>query len=343
MKELNEKFIKSPTDFARGRTIVIDATNDTGVDPLFVSSKKMPLDLGLRKNENFYFHDPVWCSWDPHPSLPMVANLDYFPTAEEGDGRFKAFFLPWVENQVTWLHITPEANYFFTSGLSGCTIRIEGSKKYPIVYHANAIESRSDEEAQTYMNHELLPPLPSKNTAFPEPFAAPKSLVKKQYQTSTENRFFASVFGYRNEFDEWQFFYQYGQILYQNSSVTLSVTKPLEELWPDRIISFPVRKLPPRYSPVKGQTSKWSNIHPRDRVRIGLDRLEKLVVNARVWVLEPKSGRRIATATIDWEAGTSMTVKFNEVLDPTDSLFTSNSWWRNGLRFDKGSAHIEPQ
>jgi hypothetical protein len=85
---------------------------------------------------------------------------------------------------------------------------------------------------------------------------------------------------------------------------------------------------------------RFATIHPRDRVRIGLDRLERLVVGCPVWVVDPDSRNRIAAGTVTWEANTSMSIRFDDLLEPEHSFF-ANGWWRNGLRFDKGSNYIE--
>ena len=88
--------------------------------------------------------------------------------------------------------------------------------------------------------------------------------------------------------------------------------------------------------------SRWYMIPLHERMRIGLDRLEALQTGTEVEVLN--SNREIiAYGRIDWEYGNSMSVQFTEILDPQDWLFSSNNWWKSGIRFDKGDPTIRPR
>jgi hypothetical protein len=64
----------------------------------------------------------------------------YTPTA----GRVKSYFLPWIQGGIMKIEIpakgtvvvNDDVKYFFTAGLTGCSIFIRGTPQAPIVYHA---------------------------------------------------------------------------------------------------------------------------------------------------------------------------------------------------------------
>ncbi|WP_263382711.1 hypothetical protein [Granulicella arctica] len=64
----------------------------------------------------------------------------YTPTP----GRVKAYFLPWYDSGIIKLDIPAlgfsaahdDVKYFFTAGITGCSIFVRGTPQQPIVYHA---------------------------------------------------------------------------------------------------------------------------------------------------------------------------------------------------------------
>jgi hypothetical protein len=81
-------------------------------------------------------------------------------------------------------------------------------------------------------------------------------------------------------------------------------------------------------------------IAPHERTRIGIARLEALYRGARVAVLEPDEGDRIVGyGTVADEDGTHMSIRFDQIIDPTAGVFGLGTV---SLGFDKGSRYIRP-
>ncbi|HEX8440334.1 hypothetical protein [Archangium sp.] len=61
---------------------------------------------------------------------------------EPGANRFPAYFLPWRQNQITCIELGTQADFFFTSMLTGCSVYVStspGKPMKPWVYHANGL------------------------------------------------------------------------------------------------------------------------------------------------------------------------------------------------------------
>jgi len=89
------------------------------------------------------------------------------------------------------------------------------------------------------------------------------------------------------------------------------------------------------------KNSRWSMIPIHKQMQIGLERLKALTVGTHVQVMSSDGKHAIAIGEIDWEYGDTMSIKFITVLDKNDWLFTSNNWWKSGLKYDKASPTIQ--
>lgn len=68
---------------------------------------------------------------------------------------FHAYYLPWKKNHSRVLKLGGDADFFFTSALTGCTVQVFGSYLSPTVTHTNAGGIKDETESQAYMT-ELL-------------------------------------------------------------------------------------------------------------------------------------------------------------------------------------------
>jgi hypothetical protein len=89
-----------------------------------------------------------------------VAFEAYMGAAESwirlGTGAaFAAYYLPCKKNHSRVIKLGGDANFFFTSALTGCTVQVFGSPYSPTVTHTNAGGIQDEAESQKYMQ-ELL-------------------------------------------------------------------------------------------------------------------------------------------------------------------------------------------
>jgi hypothetical protein len=70
-------------------------------------------------------------TWQPNSLLLRVTR------AARG-GSAPCYFLPYCPDAATEIVLGPNANHFFTSTLSGCTVKVHGPPATPTIIHANA-------------------------------------------------------------------------------------------------------------------------------------------------------------------------------------------------------------
>ena len=70
------------------------------------------------------------------PHSPNVVVLTVSPNALTGSKR--CYFLPWCADGATEMVLANAAPFFFTSTLTGCSVKVHGPKATPTVIHANA-------------------------------------------------------------------------------------------------------------------------------------------------------------------------------------------------------------
>jgi hypothetical protein len=73
--------------------------------------------------------------FNPFPASPNTAVCDIKPS---GTNPQSCYFLPYKPDAAVSMTIGNGANYFFTSMLTGCTVRVYGSRMTPTITHSNA-------------------------------------------------------------------------------------------------------------------------------------------------------------------------------------------------------------
>lgn len=141
---------------------------------------------------------------------------------------FRAYYLPWKKNHSRVLKLGSDADFFFTSSLTGCTVQVFGSPLSPTVTHTNAGGIQSEKESQAYMT-ELLS-LYQKTGGSWTPFQENATQVtRKDYKDQAEKNIGRKVdrqsdvgdieivgapssktvvVGFRNPQSGWSFYYQ---------------------------------------------------------------------------------------------------------------------------------------
>jgi hypothetical protein len=66
-----------------------------------------------------------------------------------------AYYLPWKKNYSRVLKLSRDADFFFTSSLTGCTVQVFGSPQAPSVTHTNGGGFENTKDAQLYMTNLL--------------------------------------------------------------------------------------------------------------------------------------------------------------------------------------------
>ena len=75
-------------------------------------------------------------TFEPTPNTPKTATLRINPSPAV-PGAPTCYFLPYQQNSCTQIQLKDDADWFFTSSLSGCSVRASGSAHQPVVAHAN--------------------------------------------------------------------------------------------------------------------------------------------------------------------------------------------------------------
>lgn len=111
-----------------------------------------------------------------HPQLPNRIE-------EFGNYKFKAYYLPWRSNHATMISLGVQANYFFTSSLSGCAVHVFGNPQSPTVIHANRT---SKEEIDGFSQQEYIDELLQTASGRDQPRRGSATLKKDQYKAMYE-------------------------------------------------------------------------------------------------------------------------------------------------------------
>ncbi|MGD8277603.1 MAG: hypothetical protein PVH00_06230 [Gemmatimonadota bacterium] len=153
MANLNNEFLADPLDFAR--RYAIDAGGGAALEPhvarTWAKSKDAAGDelfqvRGARRiiggeimhpDENRQAQDAVH---------RLIGRAEFKRRRAGQAGSFPCYWLPWVTDGVIRTTLRPQRNQaegpdpdvFFTAGLNGCMIFVEGERDQPTVYHANA-------------------------------------------------------------------------------------------------------------------------------------------------------------------------------------------------------------
>lgn len=141
---------------------------------------------------------------------------------------FHAYYLPWKKNHSRVLTLGSDADFFFTSSLTGCTVQVFGSHLSPTVTHTNAGGIAAEKESQAYMT-ELLTLYQKVGAAWTPHQDNAAEVTRKEYKTIAEKNIDRKlarqkdvgdveivgapstktvVVGFRDATSGWSFYYQ---------------------------------------------------------------------------------------------------------------------------------------
>lgn len=112
----------------------------TGITVMNTEDVHFFSDSSKKKTGNFYFKKQTGNYNCPIrgsiPSYKLMQATDNIPE----DITFKAYYLPYKKNNVTFLslELNSDFNYFFTDELDGCSVGVRAEELVTRVYHANA-------------------------------------------------------------------------------------------------------------------------------------------------------------------------------------------------------------
>jgi hypothetical protein len=77
--------------------------------------------------------------FEPTPDTPKMVTLTINPSPAV-PGAPTCYFLPWKQNACTEMSLDDDADWFFTSVLSGCSVQVHGTSTQPTVAHSNGAD-----------------------------------------------------------------------------------------------------------------------------------------------------------------------------------------------------------
>ena len=197
-----------------------------------ISGQVLPDPISLTPRTWFWFdvvpgNNYFWTT----VNVPVMADIVLHGADPGGPGPVqdrRAYFLPYSHNRITHMTLGANANFFFTSALSGCSVFIYRPPVGPVtVYHANAgnVPAR---QKNVYMERAFLavagipPPITAHNVSIfstralvgevpPRPQLRWRQTLRKQLQLRRNIRWLtqgANIMGHRNAAGNWDFYWQ---------------------------------------------------------------------------------------------------------------------------------------
>lgn len=156
MPNLNDLFVARPLDFAR--RYAIDAGQARGLD-LELAGRAMkskatpggPL-FQVKGEKRIYGCEIVFCDENAVAQDALhrpIGRVKVTLKAAGSAGSLPIYWLPWVKGGLARTTLRPrqakhnpteDPDYFFTAGVNGCMVFVEGQRDQPTVYHANAMD-----------------------------------------------------------------------------------------------------------------------------------------------------------------------------------------------------------
>jgi len=151
-------YAADPADFARRYSILV-------VEPPDIKTG-----LGIHTGQNNVLA-PILCEFSIGPFVGsltertcQIHNNGAPTTAED------CYFLPWEADAATTMTIGANADHFFTSTLSGCTVQVNGPANAPTITHGN--------RKTTFTTHGLATAQAEIDNLLPAPGGQPSSAVR---------------------------------------------------------------------------------------------------------------------------------------------------------------------